>query len=65
MEEFNQYYALAQKMLGDEKVTTLVAVFECRVKLCDRDKLNNKFAIHRNALKIIKDNKQITIKIKS
>lgn len=65
MEEFNQYYALAQKMLGDEKVTTLVAVFECRVKLCYRDKLNNKFAIHRNALKMIKDNKQITIKIKS
>ena len=65
MEEFNQYYALAQKMLGDEKVTTLVAVFECRVKLCDRDKLNHKFAIHRNALEMIKDNKQITIKIKS
>ena len=65
MEEFNNYYALAQKMLGDEKVTTLVAVFECRVKLCDRDKLNQKFAIHRNALKMIKENKQITIKIKS
>jgi hypothetical protein len=39
MEEFNEYYALAQKMLGDEKVSTLVAVFDCKVKLCDRDKL--------------------------
>ena len=65
MEEFNKYYELSQKMLSDKKVTTLVAVFECRVKLCDRDKLNHKFAIHRNALKMIKDNKQITIKIKS
>jgi len=65
MEDFNQYYALAQKMLGDEKVSTLVAVFECRVNLCDRDKLHHKFAIHRNALKMIKGTKQVTIKIKS
>lgn len=65
MEEFNQYYALAQKMLGDKNIPVMVAVFQCRVKLCDRDKLNHKFAIHRNALKMIKDNKQITIKIKS
>jgi hypothetical protein len=65
MEEFNQYYALAQKMLGDEKVITLVALFEVKVKLCDRDKLHHQFAIHRNALKMIKGNKQVTIKIKS
>ena len=65
MEEFNQYYALAQKMLGDEKVTTLVALFEVKVKLCDRDKLHHKFAINRNALKMINGTKQVTIKIKS
>ena len=65
MEEFNEYYALAQKMLGDEKVTTLVAVFEVKVNLCDREKLEYKYAINRNALKMIKGNKQVTIKIKS
>ena len=65
MEEFNQYYALAQKMLADEKVITLVALFEVKVKLCDRDKLHQKFAINRNALKMIKGTKQVTIKIKS
>jgi hypothetical protein len=34
MEEFNEYYALAQKMLGDEKVSTLVAVFEVAKSSC-------------------------------
>ena len=65
MEEFNKYYDLSQKMLSDENIPVLVAVFEAKVNLCYRDKLEYKYAIHENALKMIKDNKQITIKIKS
>jgi len=63
MEEFNKYYLLAQKMLSDPKVTTLIAVFEVKVNICDRNKLHQKFIINNDALIMINGTKQITIKI--
>lgn len=64
MDQFNLLYILAQKLLSDNSITTLVAVFEAKVKQCERDQLN-KFKIDAdNTLKMINGNKQITIKIK-
>ena len=64
MEEFNALYSLAQRLLNDSNIITLVAVFETEVKLCSRHKLS-KFGISAdNTLKMIHRNKQITIKIK-
>jgi hypothetical protein len=64
MEQFNALYSLAQRLLNDNNITTMVAVFEAEVKLCSRHKLS-KFGISAdNTLKMIHRNKQITIKIK-
>ena len=64
MEQFNALYSLSQRLLNDTNITTLVAVFEAEVKLCERHKLS-KFGISAdNTLKMINGQKQITIKIK-
>jgi len=64
MEQFNALYSLSQRLLNDTNITTLVAVFEADVKLCERHKLS-KFGMGAdNTLKMINGTKQITIKIK-
>ena len=64
MEQFNALYSLSQRLLNDTNITTLVAVFEADVKLCERHKLS-KFGMGAdNTLKMINGQKQITIKIK-
>ena len=64
MEQFNALYSLSQRLLNDNNITILVAVFEAEVRLCSRHKLS-KFGISAdNTLKMIHRNKQITIKIK-
>ena len=64
MEQFNALYSLSQRLLNDKNITTLVAVFEAEVKLCERHKLSKFGMSEDNTLKMIHRNKQITIKIK-
>lgn len=64
MEQFNALYSLAQRLLNDNNITTLVAVFEAEVRLCNRHKLSKFGMSEDNTLKMINRNKQITIKIK-
>jgi len=64
MEQFNALYSLAQRLLNDNNITILVAVFEAEVRLCSRHKLSKFGMSADNTLKMIHRNKQITIKIK-
>ena len=64
MKQFNALYSLSQRLLNDNNITTLVAVFDANVNMCERHKLS-KFGISTdNTLKMINGTKQITIKIK-
>ena len=64
MEQFNALYSLSQRLLNDNNIITLVAVFEAEVKLCSRHKLSKFGMGDNNTLKMINGTKQITIKIK-
>ena len=63
MEQFNALYSLSQRLLNDNNITALVAVFTAEVKPCNRHKLS-KFGLGSDSsLKMINGIKQITIKI--
>ncbi len=66
MKEFNAFYSLSQRLLKDEGITTLIAVFEANVRICDMEELKEIYTgIEGNELRMINGPfKQITIKIK-